>query len=60
MVKIQEINVKSNLPKKMLHPNILTQLDETIWLTPKREAYLYSFNEDNYNELKQKGFRLEF
>ena len=65
MVKIQEIEVKSvmtksNLTKKMLHPNILTQLDETIWLTPKREAYLYSFNEESYNELKQKGFRLEF
>ena len=28
--------------------------------TPKREAYLYSFNEESYNELKQKGFRLEF
>jgi 8-oxo-dGTP diphosphatase len=44
----------------MLHFNILTQLEETVWPTPKREAYLYSFNEESYNELKQKGFRLEF
>ena len=51
---------RSNFAKKMLHFNILTQLDETIWPTPKREAYLYSFNEESYNELKQKGFRLEF
>lgn len=51
---------RSNFAKKMLHFNILRQLDETVWPTPKREAYLYSFNEDSYNELKQKGFRLEF
>lgn len=51
---------RSNFAKKMHHFNILTQLDETIWPTPKREAHLYKFNEDSYNELKQKGFRLEF
>lgn len=51
---------RSNFAKKMLHFNILTQLDETVWPTPKREAHLYSFNEESYNELKQKGFRLEF
>lgn len=51
---------RSNFAKKMLHFNILTQLDETVWPTPKREAYLYSFNQESYNELKQKGFRLEF
>lgn len=51
---------RSNEAKKMLHFNILKQLDETVWPTPKREAYLYSFNEESYNELKQKGFRLEF
>lgn len=51
---------RRNFAKKMLHFNILTQLDETVWPTPKREAYLYSFNELSYNELKQKGFRLEF
>ena len=51
---------RSNFTKKMLHFNILHQLDETVWPTPKREANLYSFNIESYNELKQKGFRLEF
>ena len=51
---------RRNFTKKMLHFNILTQLDETTRPTPKREAFLYSFNEESYNELKQKGFRLEF
>lgn len=51
---------RANFSKKMLHFNILNQLDETVWPTPKRKANLYSFNMDSYNELKQKGFRLEF
>lgn len=51
---------RRNFAKKMLHLDILNQLDETVWPTPKRKAFLYSFNEDKYNELKQKGFRLEF
>ncbi len=51
---------RGNFSRKMLHFNILRQLDETVWPTPKREAVLYSFNIDSYNELKQKGFRLEF
>ena len=44
----------------MLHSELLTQLDETVWPTPKREANLFSFNKTKYDELKQKGFRLEF
>ena len=51
---------RRNFAKKMLHLDILTQLDETVWPTPKRKAFLFSFNEDKYKELKQKGFRLEF
>lgn len=51
---------RRNFAKKMLHLDILTQLEETVWPTPKREAFLFSFNEEKYNELKQKGFRLEF
>lgn len=51
---------RRNFTKKMLHFDILTQLDETVWPTAKREAFLYRFNKDKYNELKQKGFRLEF
>ena len=51
---------RGNFTKKMLHFNILTQLDETVWPTPRREANLYKFNIESYNELKRKGFRLEF
>lgn len=51
---------RGNFTKKMLHFNILTQLDESIWQTPKRKALLYKFNIESYNELKNKGFRLEF
>ncbi len=51
---------RANFSKKMLHFNLLTKLDESVWPTAKREAFLYSFNEDSYNELKKKGFKLEF
>ncbi len=51
---------RGNFSKKMLHFNILNVLDEKVWPTPKREANLYSFNLECYNELKRKGFRLEF
>ncbi|MBD5358819.1 MAG: NUDIX hydrolase [Bacteroides sp.] len=51
---------RRNFAKKMLHLDILTQLDETIWPTPKREAFLFQFNLEKYRELKQRGFRLEF
>lgn len=51
---------RRNFAKKMHHLDILTQLDETVWPTPKREANLYKFNLDKYCELKQRGFRLEF
>ena len=51
---------RRNFAKKMLHLDILTQLDETVWPTPKREANLYTFNLEKYNELKRRGFRLEF
>ncbi len=51
---------RRNFAKKMLHLNLLTQLEEKVWPTPKREAFLYRFNLDKYRELKQRGFRLEF
>lgn len=51
---------RGNFAKKMLHYNILNQLDESVWPTAKREAKLYSFNIDNYNEMKRKGCRMEF
>lgn len=51
---------RRNFAKKMLHYELVTQLDETIWPTPKREAYLFSFNKENYEQFKKKGFQLEF
>lgn len=45
---------RRNFAKKMLHLDILS-LDDSA-STP----YLYSFNLNKYNELKQRGFRLEF
>ena len=29
-------------------------------VTKKREAFVFRFNKSKYDELKQKGFRLEF
>lgn len=51
---------RRNFSKKMLHLEILNELDETVWPTPKREAKLFSFNAGKYEELKRKGFRMEF
>lgn len=51
---------RRNFAKKIFHLDILVPLEETTWPTPKREAKLFSFNIRKYNELKQRGFRLEF
>ena len=51
---------RRNFQKKMLHLGLLTCTEETIRQSPKRDALLYRFNAENYNALKQKGFRLEF
>ncbi len=51
---------RRNFAKKMLHLEILNELNETVWPTPKREAKLFSFNAGKYEELKRKGFRMEF
>jgi 8-oxo-dGTP diphosphatase len=51
---------RRNFSKKMLHLELLIELDETVWPTPKREAKLFKFNNEKYAELKQRGFRLEF
>lgn len=51
---------RRNFAKKMLHYELVNQLDETTWPTPKREATLFSFNKANYDEFKKKGFQLEF
>ncbi len=51
---------RRNFYKKMLHLGLLTQLDERARNCPQREAFLFKFNRDKYNELKHKGFKLEF
>ena len=51
---------RRNFAKKMMHLELLIDLEETSWPTPKREAKLYKFNAEKYEELKRKGFRLEF
>lgn len=51
---------RRNFAKKMLHFELLTQLDETVWPTAKREANLFSFNKEKYEEFKKKGFQIEF
>lgn len=51
---------RRNFSNKMLKLGILNQLDENILLPNKKEAFLYNFNADSYNEMKEKGFRLEF
>ena len=51
---------RRNFAKKMLHFELLTDLDETANPSAKREAKLFSFNKQNYDELKKKGFQLEF
>ncbi len=51
---------RRNFAKKMLHYELLIQLDETTRPTAKRDALLYSFNKGNYELFKKKGFQLEF
>ena len=60
IVVIHYEKVRRNFSNKMLHLGILTQLEETVILPNKKEAFLYNFNAENYQVLKQKGFRLEF
>lgn len=51
---------RRNFAKKMMHYELLNQLDETVRPTSKRDALLYSFNKRNYELFKKKGFQLEF
>ena len=51
---------RRNFAEKMMHYELLNQLDETVRPTAKRDALLYSFNKDNYELFKKKGFQLEF
>ena len=51
---------RRNFYNKMTHLGLLNQSDDTVRQSAKRDAYLYTFNRDMYEEMKQKGFRLEF
>ena len=51
---------RRNFYNKMKRLEMLEQLDETINPSQKKEAFLFRFNKAKYEELKQKGFRLEF
>lgn len=51
---------RRNFYNKMKRLEILVQLQERAMPTPKKEAYLFKFNAERYDALKQKGFRLEF
>lgn len=50
---------RRNFAKKMLHFDILHPI-KTSGSDVKRDTYLYSFNKEKYDELRQKGFKLEF
>ena len=57
------LNVKfdrRNFYNKMLHMGLLNRLGETIQGQGRKDAILYTFNPQMYEEMKQKGFRLEF
>ena len=51
---------RRNFYNKMLKLGILTELEEKLTLTNKKVAFLYTFNAENYQAMKEKGFRLEF
>jgi 8-oxo-dGTP diphosphatase len=51
---------RRNFSNKMLKLGILTVVGERPKNAGTRIPITYKFNEDNYNELKSKGFRLEF
>ena len=51
---------RRNFYSKMRKLELLTELEERVSLKNKVEAYLYMFNKEKYDELKEKGFKLEF
>lgn len=51
---------RRNFSKKMLHFGLLDQLEERAKVSQARESILYTFNAERYNEMKHKGFQLEF
>jgi 8-oxo-dGTP diphosphatase len=51
---------RRNFCNKMLKLGILTELEEKLTLVNKKVAFLYKFNAESYQLMKEKGFRLEF
>ena len=51
---------RRNFYNKMKRLEMLELTDATVNPSKKREAFLFRFNKAKYDELKQKGFRLEF
>ena len=51
---------KRNFSNKINRLGLLDPLDEKVNPSRKKEATLFRFNKTKYDELKQKGFRLEF
>ena len=51
---------KRNFSNKINRLGLLEPLDEKVNPSRKKEATLFRFNKPKYDELKQKGFRLEF
>ena len=51
---------KRNFSNKINRWGLLEPLDEKVNPSRKKEATLFRFNKTKYDELKQKGFRLEF
>lgn len=50
---------KRNFRKKILKMDLLRELDEVQQDVPHRAAKLYEFDEEKYQQLKQKGFNFE-
>ena len=51
---------RRNFYNKMKRLEMLDATNEKVNPSKKKEAILFRFNKAKYNELKQKGFRLEF
>ena len=51
---------RRNFYNKMKRLEMLDQMESTVNPSHKKEAFLFRFNKPKYDELKQKGFRLEF
>ena len=51
---------RRNFYNKMKRLEMLEQMDDTANPSNRKKAFLFRLNKAKYDELKQKGFRLEF